>query len=74
MPVARPGLLHVANASQITLRNRQHLFIRPVEVGAVHGAREIGEEHAVPVQIQRQADPSPRCIIRTCNSTGGIRG
>ena len=42
---------------QVALGNEQGLRVRPVEVGALDRAAEIGDEHAAVPRIQSQADP-----------------
>src|SRR3954454_2569058 len=48
--------LGVGDASQVALSEQQRLLVGSVEIGAVNGACEIGHEHTLIVQVQREAD------------------
>src|SRR3984957_12278049 len=48
--------LRVCNAGEVSFSKQQRLPARPIEIGAVDRAAEVGNEHSTALQVQSQAD------------------
>src|SRR5580693_8819254 len=48
--------LRVCNASEVSFSKQQRLPVRPIEIGTVDRAAEVGNEHSTALQVQSQAD------------------
>src|ERR1700720_2413803 len=48
--------LRVCNAGEVSFSKQQRPPVRPIEIGAVDRAAEVGNEHSTALQVQSQAD------------------
>src|SRR5215472_15751146 len=55
-PCSLLWVFNVGDPSEIPLRRKQCLLICPIEVGAVDGAGEVGDEHPSALEIQSETD------------------
>src|SRR3984893_10954350 len=48
--------VRVCSAGEVSFSNQQRPQVRPIEIGAVDRAAEVGNEHSTALQVQSQAD------------------